>query len=238
MQFAIIAAGEGRRLEEEGVAVAKPLVRLGGETLMERLVRVFSAAAAEEIVVITRRSRPEAGAHVRALAGSGRYAPIRLLEADTPSSMHSFSCLAPLLSGERFCLTTVDTVFKEEDFLSYIRHFSHSTADALMAVTSYVDDEKPLYVAVDKDLRITAFSDEPCSSPYVSGGIYCLRHSALSTLDRCMAEGKSRMRNFQRGLLQDGLRVQAWPFPKIIDVDHACDISLAERFLSSPTSSL
>ena len=48
-----------------------------------------------------------------------------------------------------------------------------------------------------------------------------------------MAEGKSRMRNFQRGLVEDGLRLKACPFSKILDVDHADDIRKAEEFLAA-----
>ena len=68
---------------------------------------------------------------------------------------------------------------------------------------------------------------------YISGGIYCLRPSALQTLHRCMNEGQSRMRNFQRGLIADGLQLEACPFSKILDVDHAEDIAKAENFLQS-----
>jgi hypothetical protein len=48
-----------------------------------------------------------------------------------------------------------------------------------------------------------------------------------------MAEGQSRMRNFQRGLIQDGLHLRAYPFSKILDIDHAEDIQKAEAFLAA-----
>jgi len=40
------------------------------------------------------------------------------------------------------------------------------------------------------------------------------------------------MRNFQRALVADGLRLQAWPFSKVLDIDHVTDIRKAEQFLS------
>lgn len=40
------------------------------------------------------------------------------------------------------------------------------------------------------------------------------------------------MRNFQRALVSDGLRLKACPFSKILDVDHASDIAKAESFLT------
>lgn len=82
-------------------------------------------------------------------------------------------------------------------------------------------------------MRITAFLDKPFEGvKYISGGIYGLSHKALPVLERCMAEGVSRMRNYQRALVEAGLDLQAYPFGKIIDVDHAGDIATACRFLS------
>ena len=38
--------------------------------------------------------------------------------------------------------------------------------------------------------------------------------------------------NFQRQLVADGLRLKAYPFTKILDVDHVGDIVKAENFLA------
>lgn len=233
MKFAIIAAGEGSRLSQEGIDLPKPLVSIGGEPMIDRLVRIFNENGAEEISIIVNRLHPQTEEHVRQLAARSKGAPIRILVKTTPSSMHSFFELSPGLEGHPFCLTTVDTIFPEKEFSAYIEAFRHSTADGLMGVTAFVDDEKPLYVATDAHLHITGFHDtrESEDDRYVSGGIYALRPSALDTLRRCMAEGKSRMRNFQRALVEDGLRLEAWPFSKVMDVDHADDIVKAEQFL-------
>ena len=46
MKYAIIAAGEGSRLREEGIKVPKPMVNLRGEMLIERLIRIFKSQGA------------------------------------------------------------------------------------------------------------------------------------------------------------------------------------------------
>jgi hypothetical protein len=51
-------------------------------------------------------------------------------------------------------------------------------------------------------------------------------------LDRCIAEGQSRLRYLQRLLVEEGLHLRAYPFSKILDVDHASDITKAEELLS------
>lgn len=149
--------------------------------------------------------------------------------------MHSFAELSGMMPAEgKFVLTTVDTIFRREDFARYVARFeTEEGIDALMAVTSHIDDEKPLYVATDAEMRVTQFSDTAAEDiHFVSGGIYGLTPPALGVLHRCLHDGVSRMRNFQRRLLTDGLRVKAYDMGTILDVDHASDISKADNFLS------
>lgn len=48
---------------------------------------------------------------------------------------------------------------------------------------------------------------------------------------RVYGKGMSRMRNFQRQLVADGLKLKLILY-KILDVDHASDIVKAENFLT------
>lgn len=231
MRYAVIAAGEGSRLAQEGMTTPKPLVKIGGECMVDRLVRIFVAAGAKEVCVVC---NPSSEAYVKRRQEAG--APLRSIVRTTPSSMHSMYELMPMLEGdEPFVLTTVDTVFRESEFQDYVAAFEKMVAageaDGLMGVTTYIDDEKPLYVATDDDLNIRAFLDADENPRYVSGGIYGLTPCALATLRRCVDRGESRMRNFQRALLTDGLQLKAFPFTKVIDVDHAGDIAKAEALL-------
>ena len=256
MRYAIIAAGEGSRLTQEGVALPKPLVEVGGESLILRLLRIFMVHGATEICVICNDRTPLVEARLKEIQAAGislspeaekTAVPLRYVVKSTPSSMHSFYELADWLDGdEPFVLTTVDTVFRETEFADYLAAFNSCLAagnDGLMGVTTYVDDEKPLYVETDRRQHITAFMDavggttkhteteDEESGTYVSAGIYGLTPKALQTLRTCVARGESRMRNFQRALLRDGLQLQAWAFSKVLDVDHQSDIAKAEEFL-------
>lgn len=232
MRYAIIAAGEGSRLSQEGITVGKPLVEVDGETLVDRLLRIFMENGATEISVVC---RPDAQVESRLQRWQQR-APLRYLVRTTPSSMHSMYELSPLLEGDGpFVLTTVDTVFDEKEFRSYVEALEatvrNDEADGLMGVTTYIDDEKPLYVTTDDQRQITAFLDREDHPHYISGGIYGLTPRSLDVLRACIQRGESRMRNFQRALLSDGLRLKAWPFTKVLDIDHASDIVQAEQFL-------
>lgn len=231
MKFAIIAAGEGSRLAQEGVKQPKPLVLLHGVPIIERLIKIFNRHNAESISIIINNQQPRTLSLLEKL--SKEY-PMNIVVKDTPSSMHSLYELREYLKGGKFCLTTVDTIFREEEFTDYINTFESGEDSGLMAVTQYIDDEKPLYVGTDKEMNITGFYDTPHSdSRHISGGIYGLNDEALDTLARCIEQGQSRMRNFQRQLIADTLKLKAYSFEKIIDIDHASDIQKAEELISS-----
>ena len=232
MKFAIISAGEGSRLSQEGVALPKPLVELNGTAMIDRLIRIFVQNGADGVVVIINNESPLTKKHLKELQQKLEV-PLELVIQTTPSSMHSFHALSPYLKDDKFCLTTVDTIFREEEFARFIEYFKQSDADGCMAVTDYIDDEKPLYISTDGELDITGFHDERVEGcQYISGGIYCLTPPALRTLQGCMDKGMARMRNFQRQLVADGLKLKAYPFKKIVDVPHAEDIVKAEAFLN------
>lgn len=234
MNFGIIAAGEGSRLVEEGVAYPKPLVPLGGRPMIGRLIDIFIKNGAERIAVIVNEHMTEVREYLFSLKES-LGVELDVVVKSTPSSMHSFYEVAHLLDGHgRFIATTVDTIFHEDDFSRYVAAYASAPedVDGMMALTRFVDDEKPLYVEVGEDGFIEAFLDKASpAADFVSGGIYGLNSSAVRVLDGCMERGVSRMRNFQRELIAAGLRIKGYDMGKIIDVDHAGDIRKAEEFI-------
>jgi NDP-sugar pyrophosphorylase family protein len=232
MIYALIAAGEGSRLSADGVAEPKPLVKVNGTPLLRRLFDIFINNDAEEICVIINDKMTAVRSY---LEGLTLPVPLRMIVKSTPDSFCSFCELAPLLEGaDKFCLTTVDPIFRESEFTSYVREFaSDSSCDALMAVTDYIDDESPLYVKTDANLCVTGYANasyEGCR--YISGGVYCLSGKALSLLPKAIEAGVHRMRGFQQFLVDEGLSMRAYPFSKVIDIDHAEDIAKAEQLLN------
>lgn len=233
MNYAIIAAGNGSRLAAESVEYPKPLVPMCGRPMIGRLIDIFAGCGAESISVIVNEEMAEVADYLRGRAAE--MSSLRVTVKSTPSSMHSFHEVASLLPQGKFILTTVDTIFRPDTFRRYAEAFAADTAaDGFMAVTDYIDDEKPLYIGADSDMRITAFSDTPLPEQrYISGGIYGLQSPrAIDILQACIDAGQSRMRNYQRALVAAGLDLRAWPFDKILDVDHAGDIDKARKFLN------
>jgi NDP-sugar pyrophosphorylase family protein len=232
MNYAIIAAGEGSRLVQEGIQRPKPLVQLNGVPMIKRLIDIMVRCNAESLSIIVNEQMTEVREYLSSLQLP---VPFNLVVKSTPSSMHSFMEVSRVFPATgKFILTTVDTIFREEEFAKYVEAFeADHSADGYMAVTSFIDDEKPLYIDVNDEMTITAFRDRPWEGVrYISGGIYGLTPPALDVLAKCMDNGVSRMRNYQRALVENGLKLRAYPFEKIVDVDHAGDIATAEQFIA------
>lgn len=226
MNYAIIAAGEGSRLQSEGLLLPKPMIPIAGRPMLERLIGIFRSFHASGVSVILRHDL-------------GVTLDANVIYGSTPSSMHSLYELSRIIPSGRVVVTTVDTIFDPVEFGGYLSQCeSLASGEALFAVTPYVDDEKPLWVATSGD-RVTGFhdleSEMPPESPrLVSGGIYCLdTHTAWPVLQACIGQGVFRMRNFQRALIASGVSVKAFVFERIFDVDHVTDIEKANKWLNS-----
>ena len=235
MNFGIIAAGNGSRLQEEGMSLPKPLVEIGGRPMIGRLIDIFRRCGAEKINIIVNREMPEVADYLESLKKTPGLR-LEVLVKSTPSSMHSMFELMKMMNNEgKFIVTTVDTIFREESFKSYVDAFSKcdDALDGMMAVTAFVEDEKPLWVKTDRDDMITAFLDNREEGvEYVSGGIYGLTRSCVDVLDACISEGVERMRNYQRALIKNGKKLKAYEMAKILDVDHLSDLEYARKYVA------
>jgi len=242
MNYAIIAAGEGSRLVSEGIATPKPLVEIEGRPMIRRLIDIFVSLNAETISVIVNEQMTEVGRYLESIKDK-LPCRLRIVVKSTPSSMHSFREVSRVFpEGSKFILTTVDTIFRREDFEPYVRAFENAgdDIDGVMGVTTFIDDEKPLYIDVDSIGaerstvgRIIGYYDKPFEGVrYISAGIYGLKTNALDILEHCMATGVSRMRNYQRALVEAGMHLEAFDLGKVLDVDHAGDIATARAFLA------
>ncbi len=133
-----------------------------------------------------------------------------------------------------FLLTTSDSIFLENEFADFLSFtINKSEADAVFAITDFVDDEKPLYVSVNKNFEISGFHDENKGYKYVTGGLYLFKRNINQEIEEAVNSGMERLRNFQRYLIKKEFKIDGYRFSKIVDVDHADDIKKAENFLFS-----
>ncbi|MCH5239112.1 MAG: NDP-sugar synthase [Muribaculaceae bacterium] len=257
LDFGIIAAGDGKRIKEEGSLLPKPLVEIEGRPMIFRLIDLMVENGAKTVNVVVNENMTQV---IEALEkyNSESSCRINFSPIKTPSSLYSFYRLVNLMKPTgKFVVSTVDAVCKTDEFKKFIecfRELPHGI-DGLMGVTTYVNDEKALYIETEGRHRIVSFLDKPFEGvKYVSAGIYGLQTSAFPVLQECVREfqnidnsnsnllngnilhpykpGYPRMRDFQRKLLEKGLNLDAFPMGRVVDVDHLEDIKDANSLLN------
>src|ERR1700680_2623710 len=101
MHGLILAGGEGARLSAEGVEVPKPLVRVGGEPLVVRLLAMLAGLGCE---TLTSMGRAVFTRVFRLLEGREFGRPLDVRSCRTPSSMHTLAeGLLAVQPGTVFC---------------------------------------------------------------------------------------------------------------------------------------
>lgn len=246
MRAGIIAAGEGSRLKAAGILTPKPLLPVGGRSLLERTLRNLSAAGVTEVALIVSEAMAEVADVARVLCPPLAVTPVI---RTTASSMHSLYHLRPGLREEPFVLCTVDTVLRREELIDFVHEFrDRPELDLLLAYTDFVDDEKPLYIGVSETegrAMVTSLGQQARGSPFVTAGLYGMRPTIWPVLEQAVASGVERLRNFLGLAVRGGgeraeeegstgrgrLRVGGYRISQAIDVDRPGDVEVAERFL-------
>jgi choline kinase len=224
MKAGIIAAGEGSRLAQEGCP--KPLLRVGGQTLLERTLRALETSGIEEVALVARD--PRVVTHAEQLD----ILPVTAVTKVTDSSMHSLYELRVSVEDERFILCTVDSIIPPAEFAGFVQSYAdRPEVEVLQSYTDYVDDEKPLRIAVDDADHVTAIGDDAEGSPFVTVGLYGIGPRAYALLEPAVRSGVKKLRNYLNLVLQSGVAMAGYRLSKAIDVDRPCDVRAAEDFL-------
>jgi len=233
MKAGLIAAGTGERMRAAGITAPKPLIDVAGRPLIEHVLGAIAAAGIADVACIF-NAESEADAVEAYCRRRGTGPRLQIIRRTTPSSMESLFALAPHLGDGPFLLLTVDAVFAPtvlRDFLAAAA--AHADADVVLAVTDFVDDEKPLRLALAADGRVTAIGDNAASSPLITAGFYVFQPRVFREIDAACAAGLTALRQWLGHLCGRGFRVYGVRTGKTVDVDRPQDIATAEAFVRS-----
>jgi NDP-sugar pyrophosphorylase family protein len=220
----IIAAGEGSRLRALHPGLPKPLIPVGGAPLCHWVARSFQEAGLTDLTLLhNSRGRAIPGS----LRGAFPAARWTFLERDTASSWESFRLVAKTLDGGGpFLMSTADALVAPKDLAAFLREAQDY--DAALALTSFIDDEKPLYADL-KDGQVTALGPDCKTKALATSGLYVLGPNALAGLPE---PGKySSLREFWLDLVRGGAKIKGIVLNKTLDVDRPEDLSAAEQFV-------
>ncbi|MBI3300032.1 MAG: NDP-sugar synthase [Elusimicrobia bacterium] len=226
----IIAAGLGERLAGLHPGLPKPLVPVGGKPLVHWVVSGLLDAGIERLVILF-NSKGDAARD--ALKKDFPDAPIEFLRADTPTSFASFRLVAATLARKHdaFLMSTVDALIPPAE----VRRFAYEALvpfpgmtepAAAVALTHFVEDEKPLWADTDADGRVTAFGDAAIKQAAVTCGLYAMTKESARHLRE--SPEAPRLRDWWTGLSKSH-PIRGVTLSDTVDVDRPEDLPAAER---------
>lgn len=239
MKVGILAAGQGERFKAAGLELPKPLIEVGGQPLIQRTLRTLLEAGADQMVCIVNEEDSKA---VRAFVAS-RFPslPIQWVTLTTPSSMHSLFAIQSFMGTDPFLATTVDTVCDPravKDFVQQAGRLISRGADAVLAATTFVDDEKPVALDLTQDGLVTRVStwhasgEGPFAPPsWVTAGFYIFGPRVFQERDAALARSPAALRSFLALIVERNYHVHGVRGPVSVDVDRPEDMQVAERLL-------
>ncbi len=229
MKAGIIAAGKGERLIQGGISTPKPLIPVAGEPLIARVIRAAAEVGVTSIACVVNGLSSAVADYLE--AGSWPV-PIEVVVKTTPNSMESLFSLAPHLSEGPFLLFTVDAVFRFkvlEHFLA--RASALGEAQGVLALTRFVEDEKPLWVKRNRKRKVVAIGEDARSSGYVTAGFYYFRPDIFAMIESARSRKSGALRQFLGLLVENGYLLYGVAVPKTFDIDYPEDIGKAEKYL-------
>lgn len=230
MKAAILAAGRGTRLKTVLGEEPKALLKICGTPMIERLIHILVENDIRDLVVIIRKD----ATHLRQfLEDKKDDIRITVVRENTESAMYSFFALEQYLREEPFLLFTVDTVYKEEDFSRFIDFCRRNTnADLLLTATSFILDEKPVFVEFGQKGRIAAVGRKYLQSGrLVLAGMYYCSPKIYKEIDEALKHNIEHLSDFFGWIVVKGYDVRGIKVSKVIDVDDEGDIREAEKLI-------
>ncbi len=235
MHGLVLAGGEGSRLARGGIPLPKPLVEIAGRPQVLHLLETFAELGCASLTCVVRSD----SSPVLSLLEAQRFrVPFRVLARRTPSSLHTLvEGLGAIPPGPVFC-SMVDTVMRPGDWRAVYgatKRYLADGADAVLAVTPFVDDESPVYVGRQAGGFVRSVGDEPVDPPCVTGGVYGLGDAARGAAVEAVGRGLQQMRRFLEALATEA-RIATIEVPRIIDIDRPSDLATANAWLAARES--
>jgi len=229
LRAGIIAAGDGSRLRPSHPGTIKPLVPVRGRPLCHWVVGSLQEAGAEAFTVLFNSRGRRASESLLTAFPRQRWT---FVERDTASSWESFRLVAGLLAEAEgdFIISTVDAIVPPAEARRFVAEARLSGAPCVLALTRFIDDEKPLWADLGPDGRITVLGEAARTRAYATCGLYYLTTSVARSLPPAAAYG--RLRDYLQALAAEG-RTAGVVLSKTLDVDRPEDVRQAEDFVAA-----
>jgi NDP-sugar pyrophosphorylase family protein len=229
MNLVIIETENNSRTKTEKLKSSKGLMKIKGEYLIERIIRIGLSNGITKVFYIINSNEPELQHY---LSTNNFGIPTKLIVPHMESYMHILFALASVHNKEPFFLTNTNSVFLEREFSEFVTYsLLREDADGVVAVTRHLNDEKPLGVAMNDEDTILKFNHSKDGYSWFNGGLYYFSPNILSGTNYTFHADISSIELFLPSLIADGYILKAFSLSKIINVESAADIIKAEDFI-------
>jgi len=227
----IIAAGLGSRMSASHPGVPKPLVPVEGKPLVHWVASSLRRAGVRDITILLNTSGDGVRTYLEKNCADVRW---RFLRRDTASSWESFRLVSRTLAqeAERFMISTVDAIVQPSECARFAREALAPGAEAALALTEFVEDEKPLWADADPAGRVQALGEDvaPARREAVTCGLYALTGALPKAMPEADAHGK--LRSYWIDLVRRGRPVRGVLLRDTVDVDRPEDLAAAAKVIS------
>jgi NDP-sugar pyrophosphorylase family protein len=232
LRAGIIAAGDGSRLRQSHPGIVKPLVPVHGRPLCHWIVSGLMEAGVRDVTVLLNSRGRQVQDSVRTAFPSLRFT---FIEKDTASSWESFRLVARELAAadSDFLISTVDAVIPSAEVARFAGSARAAGAPAALALTGFIDDEKPLWADLGPDGRVIALGSGALTRQHATCGLYYLTAETARAMPE--ASKHTALRQYLQVLVAAG-RTAGVVLSKTIDVDRPEDVRQAEEFLTGPNA--
>jgi NDP-sugar pyrophosphorylase family protein len=185
MNAMVLAAGRGTRLAALGLDVPKPLIEIGGETLLARQLRYLRGGGVQRVVVNAHHLSGAIEDFAAEYRSGGGGELIVLIEPELLGTAGGVRNALPQLGEETFLVLYSDVLFEEplEPLLA-----THRERGALATLTVYESAQLGGKGVVETDGHglVTAFTEkgerEPGARGLVNAGLYVVEPALLADL--------------------------------------------------------
>lgn len=240
MKCVILAAGEGERLREYKGSRPKPLCRILGISLIERVLLTFSECGIDHFLVVTGYKSKE----IEKSLGDGAKYGVSIEYYHNPqwykgngSSLHFLK--DRFSRNERFFVTMSDHIFQPEAVRMFINHVRDNEGLFLLTdprinhVRNVADATK---VAVLLDGSLNTIGKELKDYLKIDCGFFCLDYEIFKALDEVSKYGKYKLSNGINYFVNNlGRKIGTVDIGDYYwqDIDECQDITCAEKKMLS-----
>jgi len=216
----LMAGGQGRRLQPLTDDTPKPLLPVGGQPLVESLVRRFEDQGFRRIFLSVNYRAEQFQAHFGDGSAFG-VAVDYLFEAEPRGTAGSLSALPP--TSQPIIVMNAD-VLTSIDFRHLLAFHAEQQASATMCVREYVFQVPYGVVELDGQ-SLRSITEKPKQSFFVNAGIYVLSPEALAHIPQ---QGRYDMTTLFARLISEKDRVAVFPLREYwLDVGRMADLERA-----------